>query len=285
MASVKTVTLDFVRSVYPKRHKWSHKGEFGRVLVVGGSMRYKGAPALCGLAALRSGADIVTVAAPESAAATISSFSPDLITEPLVGDYITTDNVGSLIALSKKSDALVIGNGLGRMASTRDAVLELLKALEKPCVLDADSLHLLSGNMGKIRGGCIMTPHEQEFYSVSGTRLSKKLEERIREAKKLSKETNVTVLLKGYKDVIAWKGKAIVNSTGSPYMTVGGTGDVLSGMCGAFLAMGLKPVDSASVAAYLCGEAGSIAARKLGPGLLATDVVEKIPEAMKGIVF
>jgi len=278
---MKLVTSDIVKKIYTPRGTWSHKGEFGRLLIIGGSRRYKGAPALCGLAALRSGVDIVTIAAPETAADVTASFSPNLITEPLEGDYINPQNLKRLIGISKKFDAVVIGNGIGRMAKTRDTVLDLLHVLEKPCVLDADALHMLSEKKKLLRRGWIITPHDEEFHNLSGVSLSKKLEERTKRVEKFSQEFKATVLLKGYKDVIAEGNKSLINSTGNPYMTVGGTGDVLAGVCGAMLAMGVKSVHAAAAAAYICGAAGDIAAKELGPGLLATDVIEKIPEVLE----
>ena len=281
---MRTVTLDFVRKIYPKRHEWSHKGDSGRLLVIGGSRRYKGAPAMCGLAALRSGVDLVTIAAPESAADVIASFSPNLITEPLLGDYINPRNLETLVAMSKKSDAVVIGTGMGRMGKTKETVLEFLHSVERPCVIDADALHMLTEDKDVLRPGWIITPHSNEFFNLGGVMPSKKLEERIKDAVKFSREFRATVLLKGYKDVIAERGDVMLNSTGNPYMTVGGTGDVLSGICGALLAMGVKSMPAAAAAAYLCGGAGDLAADELGPGMLATDVIEKIPVMLKKVV-
>lgn len=281
---MQTVTLDFLRQVYPAREKWSHKGDHGRLLIIGGSRRYKGAPAMCGLAALRSGVDLVTIAAPESAADVIAGFSPNLIAEPLEGDYINPGNLQKLVALAKKFDAVVIGNGMGRMAKTRDTLLGLLPEMEKPCVLDADALHLLHDNKKLLRSGWIITPHEYEFYSLSGVKPGNKLEDRIKAVEKFSLKFKATVLLKGYKDVIADGKNTAINSTGNPYMTVGGTGDVLSGICGALLAMGIKSMQAAAGAAYLCGEAGNLAADELGPGMLPTDVIEKIPAVLKRVM-
>ncbi|MCK4714518.1 MAG: NAD(P)H-hydrate dehydratase, partial [Candidatus Aenigmarchaeota archaeon] len=266
---------------YPNRHQWDNKGDHGKVLVIGGSRRYKGAPALCGLAALRAGADIVTIAAPETAADVIASFSPNLITEPLLGDYINIDNVHKLEHIAENFDAVVLGNGIGRMFDTRDAVHELLSYLKKPCVIDADALHLISEDKKLLKKGWILTPHAGEFYSLSGHKVQKRVEDRVKEAVRFSNEFRVTVLLKGYKDVIAEGSRVMINSTGNPYMTVGGTGDVLSGLCGAFLAMGMKSMNAAAAAAYVCGEAGDMAAEELGPGLLATDVVRRIPAVLK----
>jgi hydroxyethylthiazole kinase-like uncharacterized protein yjeF len=278
---IKAVTGDLIRKVYPKRHQWDRKGDYGKVLVVGGSRRYRGAPALCGLAAMRAGADLVTIAAPEGAADVISSFSPNLITEPLVGDYISMDNVHKLENIADKSDAVVLGSGLGRMLDTRDAVHEFLSSLRKPCVIDADAIHMVSEEKRLLKKGWIITPHANEFYSLIGHKVSKNVESRMKEAVRFSRQHRATVLLKGYKDVIAEGSHAVINSTGNPYMTVGGTGDVLSGLCGAFLAMGVKSLQAAASAAYICGEAGDMAAEELGPGMLATDVIERIPAVLK----
>jgi NAD(P)H-hydrate epimerase len=281
---MKAVTSDFVRKVYPVREKWSHKGDFGRLLIIGGSRRYRGAPALCGLAALRAGVDLVTIASPESAADVIASFSPNLITEPLEGDFINPENIKKLAAISKNSDAVLIGNGMGRMAKSMETVFELLRVIEKPCILDADALYMLAENRRLLKRGWVITPHEHEFYNLSGVKPSRKLEDRVKHAEKFSDEFKVTVLLKGHKDVISEGRTSYINSTGNPFMTVGGTGDVLAGICGALLASGLKSLDAAAAAAYLCGSAGDLAARQMGPGLLATDVIEKIPEAIRNVV-
>lgn len=278
---IETVTDELLRKAYPKRHQWDNKGAHGKILVIGGCRKYKGAPAMCGLSALRAGADTVTVAAPETSADIIASFSPNLITEPLLGDYINTDNALKLESLAEKFDAVVIGNGLGRMVETKEAVHELLSYIRKPCVIDADALHLISDDKKLLRKGWVITPHAREFYSLSGHSVQKNVESRVREAVRFSREFKCTVLLKGYKDVIAEGSKVMINSTGNPFMTVGGTGDVLSGICGAFLAMGMKSLKAAACAAYLCGEAGDMAAEELGPGMLATDVIERIPAALK----
>ena len=278
---MQTVTFDWLKEVYPSREKWSHKGDHGSLLVIGGSRRYKGAPALAGLAALRTGADLVTIAAPESAADVIASFSPNLIAEPLEGDYVNAGNLHKLDALAKRFDAVILGNGIGRMGSTRDTIIELLHSLDKPCLLDADALHLIHDNREVLRSGWVITPHEHEFYSLTHVKPGNKLEDRIKAVQKFSSRFRATVLLKGYKDVIASGRRAIINSTGNPFMTVGGTGDVLSGIVGALLAMGIKPMEAAGAGAYLCGEAGNLAAAELGPGMLPTDVIEKIPVILK----
>lgn len=278
---MKAVTAHFLESVMPRRHEWDRKGDHGRVLVVGGSRRYHGAPALCALSALRAGADIAVVAAPESAADVIASFSPNIITEPLAGDYLNPHDVQKLLSLAEGFDAVIIGNGLGRMADTGKAVREFLRKLRRPCVIDADALHLISDEKRLLRKGWIVTPHAGEFYSLSGHEVGGSVEARVKAAMKFSMEFRCTVLLKGHRDVIADGKEVFVNSTGNPFMTVGGTGDVLAGICGAFLGMKMKPLDAAAAAAYVCGAAGDRAAASIGQGLLATDVIERIPMVLR----
>jgi NAD(P)H-hydrate epimerase len=284
---METVTSEFLCRAYPKRHQWDRKGSHGKLLIIGGSRKYKGAPALAGMAALRAGADIVTIAAPESAADVIASFSPNLIVEPLVGDYVNTGNIAHLESLAERHDAVLIGNGLGRTHMTKDAVHEFLAHLRKPCIVDADALHLISEDKKLLRKGWIITPHAQEFFNLSGHRVYNSIDRRSKEAERFTKEFKATVLLKGYKDVIAEGTKLMVNSTGNPFMTVGGTGDVLAGICGALMAMGLNSMKAASASAYICGSAGDLARDETGPGMIATDVIEKIPDVLKssGIEF
>ncbi len=278
---MKAVTERYVSGCYPGRHQWDRKGDSGKVLVIGGSIRYRGAPALCALAALRAGADIATVAAPESVSDVISSFSPNIIVEPLAGDYLNREDVRRLSVIAKRFDSVVIGSGLGRMAGTRDAVHDFLSGLKKPCVIDADALHLVSEDKKLLRKGWVITPHAGEFLNLSGHAPGKSVPQRQKLASAFSAEFGATVLLKGYKDVIAEGRSVMVNSTGNPYMTVGGTGDVLAGICGAFLAMGMKSLDAAACAAFVCGAAGDMAADEKGAGLLATDVIESLPEVLK----
>jgi ADP-dependent NAD(P)H-hydrate dehydratase / NAD(P)H-hydrate epimerase len=281
---LKAVTSALISSVLPKRHPWDRKGDHGKVLVVGGSRRYRGAPALCALSALRAGADIALIAAPESAADTIASFSPNLITEPLAGDYLNPGDVPKLLSLAEGFDAVVIGNGLGRMADTGKAVREFLEKVRKPCVIDADAIHLISDHKKLLRRGWVVTPHAGEFYSLSGHEVTDSVGARVKAVVKFTSEFRCTMLLKGHRDVIAEGKNVFVNSTGNPCMTVGGTGDVLAGICGAFLGMKMKPLEAAAAAAYVCGGAGDRAASSLGHGLLATDVIDRIPAVLRRFV-
>jgi NAD(P)H-hydrate epimerase len=148
-------------------------------------------------------------------------------------------------------------------------------------VIDADALHLISEDKKLLKKGWIITPHSNEFYNLCGHKVPSNAEGRIKEAVKFSREFKCTVLLKGYKDVIVEGTKSMINSTGNPFMTVGGTGDILSGVCGAFLALGMSSMNAAACAAYLCGEAGDVAADDMGPGMLATDILSRIPAVLK----
>ncbi len=283
----KYVTARMLRACYPKKKQWSHKGDFGRLLVVGGSLKYSGAPALAALsaiAALRSGCDLVTVTAPERAANIIASFSPDLIAEPLKGEFFSGRHLKQTLGMAKQNDAVVIGGGLGRRKETTSFVRAFLSRLDKPCVIDADAIFALSGNPKNINQNFILTPHAKEFSLLSGSVPSTDLKRREQETRKLAKNLDATVLLKGHIDVISNGKETLLNKTGNPWMTRGGTGDVLSGLCGSFLAMGNPPFKAACAGAYLSGLAGDMAKKKIGPGLIASDIIENMPRALKTVL-
>ncbi|MBI5347355.1 MAG: NAD(P)H-hydrate dehydratase [Candidatus Aenigmarchaeota archaeon] len=259
--------------VYAPRPKESRKGDFGRVLVVGGS--YTGAPALVAMAALRSGADIVRVAAPWKQAGIIAGFSPNIITEELDSSHIESQHVKNLIELSKKSDVISIGSGLGE--KSKPAAKSFISKCDKPMVVDAEAIPLLRGIKKK---HVIITPHATEFEMLAGEHLPKKLEERTAAVEKLSSKLG-TILLKGPVDIISNGIKTAHNTTGNPYMTVGGTGDVLAGICASLLAQKTDVFYAACAAAYINGFAGDLAAKRLGPSMLATDVVDEIANAIR----
>ena len=278
----------------PARQARSHKGDNGRVLVVGGGA-FTGAPALAALAALRTGADWVTVAAPRSVAGTIAGFSPDLIVhpltpvknspsrastaEPLSGSYLARDDVGTVNALVRKHDVTVIGMGLGRESETAEAVSEIIRSNpDARFVIDADALHALAMPV-QGRTPPIITPHAGEFRMLGG-KVSADIDERCELVMDFSARNRVVTLLKGNIDVIS-DGRAVrINRTGNPGMTVGGTGDVLAGVAGAIFA-NAGALAAASAGALIVGTAGDLAFAEYGYGLLATDVIECIPDAMR----
>ena len=210
-----------------RRSQESHKGDSGRILVIGGGP-YTGAPALSAMAALRAGADIVTVAAPKSAARTISGYSPNLIVQELSGDHLCPEDLPVLKELIARHDVVVMGMGLGRHAETGEALAGILPLCKKT-VIDADAL------LPDLPLKGIVTPHAGEFLRISGISLvDLDYRERVEPLKGYAREKGLVVLLKGKVDLISDGEVVRANTTGNPGMTVGGTGDVLAGITAAF---------------------------------------------------
>ena len=281
---MKYIPRGFVKKSYPKRPAWSHKGDFGKLLVVGGSRKYSGSPALAGLAALRTGCDLVTVAAPERAANIIASFSPDLITEPVTGNCFNNWHTRSILEMTTQADAVVLGGGLGRRSETMTFVQNLLARLDKPCVIDADAIHAVAINKKVLKKTFILTPHSREFFILTGQESGQNLKERMEQTRLFSSHLGCTILLKGHIDAISDGKSLALNKTGTPFMTKGGTGDVLSGICGALLAMGLEPFRAACSAAYISGLAGDLTSKEFDSGMLASDMLDFIPNVLQKIL-
>jgi len=268
-----------IKKIYKKRPAWSHKGDFGSLLVVGGSKDYSGSPAFNVLAAYRAGCDLVRLMSPEPAAAVCKKFSPDVIAFPLKGDYLSGKHVKQILDIQKKSDALIIGCGLTRNKGTMRVARSILSRTRIPTVIDADTIYV--ANKVRLPKECIITPHAAEFLSLTGEKVSSNIEDRKGKAKAAAKDLGCVVLLKGHVDVISDGRRTEINRTGNPYMTKGGTGDILAGVCGALLARSVSAFEAACAAAYITGRAGDMAARKLGEGTLASDIVEFIPKVIQ----
>ncbi|MGB9134693.1 MAG: NAD(P)H-hydrate dehydratase [Candidatus Bathyarchaeia archaeon] len=261
----------------------SHKGDFGRLLVVGGSETYSGAPALVAFGALRTGVDLVYVAAPEKTAYAISSISPDLITVKLEGTNLSPDNVNQIRYYLEKTTAAVVGPGLGLDGETGKAVEGIVAAAEelgKPLLLDADGLKAFSEFKRPLRVPLVLTPHAGEFQVLTGKELPSDSGERVERVKKVAERLNAVVLLKGNKDIVSDGKRVKLNFTGNPGMTVGGTGDVLSGVVGAFLAQGADPFEAAVAGAFVNGAAGDFVKSEKGYHMVATDLLDWIPRVM-----
>lgn len=255
------------------RGDFLYKGESGKVLVIGGGP-YTGAPALTALAALRTGADIVTVAAPGRAADIIASFAPDLIVRPTTDmDKLVEEDVRELVPLIRKNDIVVIGMGLGNDPSTMAAVKKIIMLCEK-VVIDADALKPGIPLKG------IITPHRGEFMRIGGGELKPGDEETGNIVKDFASKKGVITLLKGKVDVISDGERIKYNSTGNAGMTVGGTGDVLAGIVGAMYCRN-PAFEAACAAAFISGAAGDMAFEDKGYGLIASDVVSMIPYAVR----
>jgi hydroxyethylthiazole kinase-like uncharacterized protein yjeF len=298
-------------TLIPRRKKESHKGDHGRLLIVGGGP-YTGAPALVGLSALRSGVDLVHIATPYKISSIIASYSPNFIVHPLShgSDFLTEIDIEVIFSLIENLaiDTIVLGPGLGRANPTLNAIKKLVIELPSntPCVLDADVFSALADtNIPKLlkahRG--VLTPHIGELQRLIGKDLTKTTSAQNKPKKSLKTKPemelaleglqnqvqnftktlggNWTVLLKGNIDIITDGENIKLNRTGNPGMTVGGTGDVLAGITGALLAGGLSPFSCARAAAFISGYSGDLAWEKFGNGLTATDIIELIPQCFK----
>ena len=267
----------------PRRGMRSHKGQAGRVLIVGGSETFTGAPALAALAALRSGVDLVFVAAPSRAADVIASYSPDLITVKLGGsDYLVPEHVDVLKPWIERVDVVALGMGLGLRGETREAVLRLVEechAQGKKMVVDADGIKHLAAEPEVLSRISVITPHEGEYRRLFGKALPQDLLERGEAVRRTAEEFGTTILLKSYVDVVSDGRRLRFNKTGAPSMAVGGTGDILTGIVAAMLAKGLDPFNASCIAAFVNGLAGCLAYAEVGEGMKASDLLDRIPKA------
>ncbi|TKX59083.1 NAD(P)H-hydrate dehydratase [Halorubrum sp. SS7] len=254
----------------------SHKGDNGEVLVVGGGP-YTGAPTLSALAALRAGADLVRVACPESVADAVQGFSPNLIVRPLPGDRVGPAHADRVASLAAENDAVVLGPGLGDGDGTREFVREFLTAYDGRAVVDADALRVVPEV--DTDADLICTPHQGELVDMGGETAADS-DERAELVREFAADLAHVLLVKGAVDVIADADDLRLNRTGNPGMTVGGTGDVLAGTVGALAAVA-DPFRAAAVGAYVVGRAGDAAADANGAGLVATDLPDRLPEAMR----
>lgn len=261
----------------------THKGDFGKLLVVGGSEVFSGAPALVAMAALRTGVDLTYIAAPEKTAHIISSMSPALITVKLEGKHLNSRNTPVIKQYLEASTAVVMGPGLGLHNETKEAVKEIMKLIEEsktPLLLDADGIKAFAEFKREVYFPLVLTPHAGEYEILTGKKLPKNLEERAEEVQKTARKLGATILLKGHVDVISDGKRVKFNFTGNPGMTVGGTGDVLSGIVGAFLAQGADPFESAVAGAFINGAAGDFVRSEKGYHMIPTDILNWIPRIM-----
>jgi NAD(P)H-hydrate epimerase len=252
-------------------------------LVIGGSEVFSGAPALVSLAALRTGVDIAYLAAPAKTAYAVSSMSPNLITLKLKGDYLSAGDMAALTPYLEMVDSVAMGPGLGLHAETREFVKACITAIEsagKPLLLDADGLKAFAEFKRPLKVPLVLTPHAGEYAILAGRKVSESLEERVAEVQKTAGELKAVILLKGQVDVICDAKRVKLNFTGNPGMTVGGTGDVLSGIVGALLAQKVDAFEAAVAGAFVNGAAGDFVASEIGYHLVATDLLEWIPRVL-----
>ena len=273
-----------VDAVRVQRSPESHKGQYGRLLVIGGSETFSGAPTLVALAAYRTGTDLVFVAAPDKTAQTISAMSPNLITIRLPGENFAPTHIRLLRDQIVNASAIALGPGLGMSAKTIAAVrriIPLIQHYRKPLLLDADGLKALGVIKKRVFDkSVVLTPHPGEFQVISHKAPSKDIEVRSSEVKAFAESVGAIVLLKGHTDVISNGESVKLNNTGNPGMTVGGTGDVLSGIVAGLMAQRVDSFRAAVAGAFISGASGDLAEERLGYHLTPTDLLKYIPKIM-----
>jgi NAD(P)H-hydrate epimerase len=278
-------------SAFPPRDPASHKGTFGHVLVVAGSVGKTGAAALCALAAQRAGAGLVTLAVPESLNDILEVKLTEVMTAPLpetAARTVASDALKPLLALAEGKSAIAIGPGLTTHPSTRQLVCDLLTSLGLPMVVDADGINALEGRAGllaRAAGPVILTPHPGELSRLLGMERAEVLAQRIALAPQVAADHHVTLVLKMARSLIAGpEGSVAIVPTGNPGMATGGTGDVLTGLIAGLLARGVPPGPAAHAGTYVHGLAGDIAAARVGQeAMLAGDLLDCLPEAIRQV--
>ncbi len=281
------VEPSFFNHLLQPRPPGGHKGDFGHVLIIGGSRGKSGAAAMAGIAALRAGAGLVTVASAESAVSVIAAHAPELMTEPLPETSAGSISLGAfdydrLSGLVRGKDVVAIGPGLGAHPETVSAVRRLVEEVPQWLVIDADGLNALAGAPF---GGqnLILTPHPGEMGRLVGKKPAAVQQDRLNIARDFAAGRGLRLVLKGQRSLLALPdGRVWINPTGTPGMATGGSGDILTGLIAGLLAQSPQDADAVLAAAvYLHGRAGELGVRAVGErSLIATDLIEFFPEAM-----
>ncbi len=290
-AEIKTEALEerVVKSMFAIRPPDYHKGDAGRVFIVGGSPGLTGAPCLAGQAAMRMGAGLITVVVPESIRPVVEAKLLEVMSAGIPDGGSGTfrkDAVPALVERFSRADFLVVGPGLGTYEGASEFIAELIPRIRVPFLVDADGLNALAGQLSVLRSAkapCIVTPHPGEMSRLTGESIEAIEASRIGSALHFAEEQGVTVILKGARTVIATpKGDLFINTTGNPYMASGGMGDALSGIVAALASQGLSPTDASCAGVFLHGMSADLLVRKfpMSP-VSATDVIENIREALQ----
>lgn len=290
-AEIKTEALDerTVKSMLSIRPPDFHKGDAGRVYILGGSPGMTGAPCLAGRAALRMGAGLITVVVPESLRPIVESKLMEVMSLGVADEgkgYFNAAALPKIVEALSRADVAVIGPGMGMFPDAKSFISDLIPMIRVPFILDADGINALEGDLRILRTAkapCIVTPHPGEMSRLTGESIEAIEASRIGSARHLAEEQNVTVILKGARTVIATPmGDVFVNTTGNPYMASGGMGDSLTGMVAALASQGLSPNDAACAGVFLHGMSADILVRRhpMSP-VSATDVIENIFESLQ----
>lgn len=269
--------------ILPKRSPDTHKGDYGKILLICGCRGYTGAPVFAAMGALRTGAGLVYLAVPESIYPIIAGkvLEPVVIPIPDRNGMIAAEATDMFESIICGMDAVLIGPGLGQSEDTLAITKWVLENFDGPVVVDADGINVISGHKDILRkrtSPTILTPHLGEFARIYGPITGKKQDFALAAAKDL----NAIILLKGHNSVITDGQTLYVNTTGNPGMAVGGCGDLLAGIITAMLGFGITPLESAAYGAWLHGASGDICRRKIGEyGMLPSDMIYVLPQLLK----
>ncbi len=278
----KTLQAQIVRKFIPARKANSRKGDNGTVLVVGGSYIYHGAPILSSIAALRSGVDLVYTSVPKINTQSTRAISPNLIVIPLVDQKLTRGAVKKLLGVIPRNlDSATIGMGLA-IAEKSSLNILIQELLNRDVRLSLDASALVSDILPLLANkNVVVTPHSGEFKRLFGQIPPENQKQRISLVEKFAKENGITILLKGQTDVVSDGKTTFLNPKKIPAMTVGGTGDVLSGLVAGILAKNRNALEAAAAATFINGMAGKLVQKKLGLHITAMDLIDVIPQVMK----
>ncbi len=274
----------------PRRAPDSHKGDFGKLFVLAGSEGYTGAASLTAESGLRSGAGLVILGCPSGLNDILEQKLTEVMTKRLPEvrkrRCLALRGLGEVREMVKWADAVAVGPGIGTYHETRDLIFRLISKLDKPAVFDADALNVLAKNMDYLKNRSaplVISPHPGEMSRLTGKSIEQIQQHRIEIALEFADEFNLVCVLKGAPSVIAApSGQAWINSTGNEGMATAGSGDVLTGLIGGFLAQGMMDIDAAVLGCYVHGAAGDLAYESLGShGMIAGDILRMAPLALR----
>lgn len=281
---------DEAAAMLPRRAPDSHKGDFGKLFVLAGSEGYTGAAAMTAEAGLRSGTGLVILGCPSGLNDIFEQKLTEVMTRPLPQvrkkRCLALRGLGEVREMVKWADAVAVGPGIGTYHETRDLVFRLISKLDKPAIFDADALNILAKNMDYLKGHSaplVISPHPGEMSRLTGKTIEQIQKNRIDIALEFAEKFNLVCILKGAPSVIAApSGQVWINPTGNEGMATAGSGDVLTGLIGGFLAQGLMDIDAAVLGCYVHGKAGDLAMENLGArGMIAGDILHMVPEALR----
>lgn len=273
-----------------RRPRDGHKGDFGRVLLIGGSRGMAGAMGLAGMSALRGGAGLVTLAVPEPCLETIAGYEPSYMTAPLAADAdgrLSGSSRDELMLLLARADVVACGPGLGKSDALVDLVCWLYETVKQPAVFDADGLNALSARpevLTRPGGPRVLTPHPGEFTRLLGKEPLKGPVARRQQVAECAQRWRCVLILKGRGTLVSDGRETFENDTGNPGMATGGSGDVLTGLISSLLGQGMSPLEAARLGVYVHGRTGDLAAEELGEAsLIARDLIDFLPMALKEV--